>query len=41
MLIKMHLEVLKKYNPDGLTDAQKVTQKIAIFDTENTIDKKL
>ena len=33
-----HLEVLKKYNPDNLTDAQKVTQKIAIFDTENTID---
>ena len=33
-----HLEVLKKYNPDNLTDAQKVTQKIAIFDTKNTID---
>ena len=33
-----HLEVLKKYNPDNLTDAQKVTQKIAIFDTENTIN---
>ena len=33
-----HLEVLKKYAPDNLTDAQKVTQKIAIFDTENTID---
>ena len=27
-----HLEVLKKYNPDNLTDAQKVTQKKAIFD---------
>ena len=26
-----HLEVLKKYNPDNLTDAQKVTQKIAIL----------
>ena len=33
-----HLEVLKKYNSDNLTDAQKVTQKIAIFDTENTIN---
>jgi len=33
-----HLEVLKKYNPDNLTDAQKVTQKIAIFDTENTLN---
>ena len=34
-----HLEMLKKYNPDGLTNVQKVTQKIAIFDTENNIDR--
>ena len=34
-----HLEMLKKYNPDGLTDVQKVTQKIAVFDTENSIDR--
>jgi hypothetical protein len=34
-----HLEMLKKYNPDDLTDVQKVTQKIAIFDTENSIDR--
>ena len=34
-----HLEILKKYNSDGLTDVQKVTQKIAIFDTENSIDR--
>ena len=34
-----HLKVLKKYNSDVLTDVQKVTQKIAIFDTENSIDR--
>ena len=34
-----HLEMLKKYNSDGLTDVQKITQKIAIFDTENSIDR--
>ena len=34
-----HLEMLKKYNSDGLTDVQRVTQKIAIFDTENNIDR--
>ena len=34
-----HLKVLKKYNTDVLTDVQKVTQKIAIFDTENSIDR--
>ena len=34
-----HLQMLKKYNPNGLTDIQKVTQKIAIFDTENGIDR--
>ncbi len=31
------LSILKKYNPEKLTDIQKVTQKIAIFDTENDI----
>ena len=34
-----HLEMLKKYNPQNLTDVQRVTQKIAIFDTENSIDR--
>ena len=34
-----HLKVLKKYNSNALTDVQKVTQKIAIFDTENSIDR--
>ena len=34
-----HLEVLKKYNPSNLSDVQKVTHKIAIFDTENGIDR--
>ncbi len=34
-----HLKMLKKYNSDGLTDVQKITQKIAIFDTENSIDR--
>ena len=34
-----HLEMLKKYNPNRLTEVQKVTQKIAIFDTENNIDR--
>ena len=33
-----HLEILKSYNSDVLTDVQKITQKIAIFDTENSID---
>ena len=33
-----HLEMLKKYNSNNLTDVQKITQKIAIFDTENSID---
>jgi uncharacterized protein (DUF885 family) len=31
------LSILKKYNPEKLTDIQKITQKIAIFDTENDI----
>ena len=34
-----HLKMLKKYNSNNLTDVQKVTQKIAIFDTENSIDR--
>ena len=34
-----HLEMLKKYNSNNLTDVQKITQKIAIFDTENSIDR--
>ena len=34
-----HLEMLKKYNPKNLSEVQKVTQKIAIFDTENSIDR--
>ena len=33
-----HLEILKSYNSDVLTDVQQITQKIAIFDTENSID---
>jgi uncharacterized protein (DUF885 family) len=34
-----HLAMLKKYDPETLTEVQKVTQKIAIFDTENSIDR--
>ena len=34
-----HLEMIKKYNSENLTEVQKVTQKIAIFDTENSIDR--
>jgi uncharacterized protein (DUF885 family) len=31
--------MLKKYNPESLSDVQKVTQKIAIFSTENSINR--
>ena len=34
-----HLSMLKKYDAAGLTDVQRVTQKIAIFDTENNLDR--
>ena len=34
-----HLKMIKKYNSENLTEIQKVTQKIAIFDTENSIDR--
>ena len=34
-----HLEMLQKYNPTDLSGGQKVTRKIAIFDTENGIDR--
>ena len=34
-----HLKVLKKYNTDGITDVQKVTQKLAFFDTEYSINR--
>jgi uncharacterized protein (DUF885 family) len=34
-----HLSMLKKYDSETLTEVQKVTQKIAIFDTENSIDR--
>ena len=34
-----HLAMLKKYNPKSLSDVQKVTQKIAIFSTENSINR--
>ena len=33
-----HLEILKKYNSKKLSDTQKITQKIAIFATENSIN---
>ena len=33
-----HLVILKKYNQKSLSDVQKVTQKIAIFSTENSIN---
>ena len=34
-----HLLMLKRYDSSKLTDIQKVTQKIAIFDTENNINE--
>ena len=34
-----HLSMLKRYDSSKLTDIQKVTQKIAIFDTENNINE--
>ena len=34
-----HLSMLQSYNPSTLSDIQKVTQKIAIFDTENNINE--
>ena len=34
-----HLEMLQKYDPTDLSEVQKVTHKIAIFDTENGIDR--
>ena len=34
-----HLAMLQKYNPSDLSEVQKVTQKIAIYDTENGIDR--
>ena len=34
-----HLEMLQKYDPNDLSGVQKVTRKIAIFDTENGIDR--
>ena len=34
-----HLEMLQKYNPNDLSEVQKITHKIAIFDTENGIDR--
>jgi len=34
-----HLAMLQKYNPSDLSEVQKVTQKIAIYDTENDIDR--
>ena len=34
-----HLSLLKGYDSSKLTDIQKVTQKIAIFDTENNINE--
>ena len=34
-----HLEMLQKYNPADMSEVQKVTRKIAIFDTENGIDR--
>ena len=34
-----HLSMLKSYDSSNLTDIQKVTQKIAIFDTENNINE--
>ena len=34
-----HLSMLERYDSSKLTDIQKVTQKIAIFDTENNINE--
>ena len=34
-----HLSMLQSYDPSKLSDIQKVTQKIAIFDTENNINE--
>ena len=34
-----HLAMLQKYDPSDLSEIQKVTQKIAIYDTENSIDR--
>ena len=34
-----HISMLKGYDSSKLTDIQKVTQKIAIFDTENNINE--
>ena len=34
-----HLSILQSYDPSKLSDIQKVTQKIAIFDTENNINE--
>jgi len=34
-----HLAMLQKYNSSDLSEVQKVTHKIAIFDTENGIDR--
>ena len=33
------LYLLKKYDPEKLSDIQKITQKIAIFDTKNDINQ--
>lgn len=33
------LDLLKKYDPEKLSDIQKITQKIAIFDTKNDINQ--
>ena len=35
----VHLSMLRSYDSSKLTDIQKVTQKIAIFDTENNINE--
>jgi uncharacterized protein (DUF885 family) len=34
-----HLSMLQSYDPSTLSDIQKVTQKIAVFDTENNINE--
>jgi uncharacterized protein (DUF885 family) len=34
-----HLSMLQSYDPSKLSDIQKVTQKIAVFDTENNINE--
>ena len=33
------LDLLKKYDPEKLSNIQKITQKIAIFDTKNDINQ--